>query len=173
MMRIPPRARESAVRRFDGFHLAPAAVGLLGILAMGCQRSSQAPGTQPPEGRGATSPLPRSVRVEPDSVAVEGRWVPIEAGVAATPNAVRVVCSRAERACNEDLARQSSAGGADVRETWKYRVEEWTKWGTPAGKLTASRREGAVEIEIRVSLSGLAAEKVVIDKGRETRWRIE
>jgi hypothetical protein len=60
-----------------------------------------------------------------------------------------------------------------VREALSYRVEEWTKWGTPAGKLVASRRDGNVEVEIRVSLSGRAAEKVLIETGVETRWRLE
>jgi hypothetical protein len=120
--------------------------------------------------------LPRSVRVEADSVVIEGRWFPIEAGheSLAYPNAVRVVCTRAQRSCKEDLARLAGKGGAEpLHEVLEYRIEEWTKWGKPAGKLVASRRDGGAEIEIRVSLSGLAVEKVVIEKGRATRWRIE
>ena len=90
------------------------------------------------------------------------------------PNAVRVVCARDQRSCKEDLTRLAGEPGAEpVHETLEYRIDEWTKWGKPAGKLVASRREGGAQVEIRVSLSGLAAEKVVIEKGRETRWRIE
>ena len=90
------------------------------------------------------------------------------------PNAVRVVCTRAERSCKEDLTRLAGErGGEPVHEMLEYRIDEWTKWGKPAGKLVASRREGGAQVEIRVSLSGLTAEKVVIEKGRETRWRIE
>lgn len=107
---------------------------------------------------------------------VEGRWFPIEAGPKSpvVPNAARVVCTRAERSCKEELTRLAAgATGDGLHETLEYRVREWTKWGTPAGKLVASRREGATEIEIRVSLRGLAAEKVVMERGGETRWRLE
>lgn len=114
--------------------------------------------------------------MEPDSVVVEGHWFPIEAGPESPVvlNAVRVVCGRAERSCKEDLTRLASATGAEaVHEVLKYRIDDWTKWGKPAGSLLASRRDGLTQIEIRVSLSGLTAEKVVIQGERETHWRIE
>lgn len=114
--------------------------------------------------------------MEADSVVVEGRWFPIEPGPASpvVPNAVRVVCGRAGRSCKEDLTRLAGEPGAQpVREVLKYRIDDWTKWGKPAGALLASRRDGETRIEIRVSLSGLVAEKVVIEGERETHWRIE
>jgi hypothetical protein len=112
--------------------------------------------------------------VEQDRVVVEGRWFPIEAGSLAVPNAVRVVCVRANRSCKEDLTRLTEGpGGKPVHEQREYRVDEWTQWGKPAGKLVASRRDSANPVEIRVSLSGLTAEKAEISKERETRWRIE
>ncbi len=145
---------------------------LVACLAVGCRGAA----TPPPVPAGKISPPPRSVLVQDDRVVIEGRWSPIEAGPKspAIPNAVRVVCVRAERSCSEDLTRLSHYPGADpVEDKWQYRVEEWTALGKPAGRMVASRREGATQVQIRVSLSGLAAEKVVIDKGAETRWRLE
>ena len=109
-------------------------------------------------------------------MAIEGRWSLTAAQETSRviPNAVRVVCVRQERSCKEELTRPAADPGADpVHEVLSYRVEEWTKEGKPAGKLIASRREGTTEVEIRVSLSGFAAEKVVIDKKNETHWRLE
>ena len=103
-------------------------------------------------------------------------WYPIEAGPESlvVPNAVRVVCGRAPRSCREELTHLASEAGAEpVHQALEYRIDEWTRWGTPAGKLVASRREGGAQVEIRVSLSGLTAEKAVIEKGRQLRWRIE
>lgn len=148
---------------------------VLGTLSIACGGAAR-PGSKQTPLAGTISPSPRSVRVEQESVVVEGRWTPIEAGPEAPPlpNAVRVVCSRAQRSCKEDLTRLAGDGGAEpVHETLEYRVDEWTKWGKPAGKVVASRREGGARVELRVSLSGLTAEKVVIDKGRATHWRIE
>jgi hypothetical protein len=134
------------------------------------------PGSKQAPPTGTISPLPRSVRVEQDSVVVEGHWYPIEAGPESlvVPNAVRVVCGRAPRSCREELTHLASEAGAEpVHQALEYRIDEWTRWGTPAGKLVASRREGGAQVEIRVSLSGLTAEKAVIEKGRQLRWRIE
>ena len=106
---------------------------------------------------------------------MEGRWYPIEPSPKSPvfPNSVRVVCSRPERSCKEELTHLASERTEPVRETLTYRVEEWTKWGTPAGKLIASRHDGGVASEIRVSLSGLVAEKVRIENAVETHWRLE
>jgi len=151
-----------------------AKVRLLALsMACGGAATSGCKGAAP---AGGIAPLPRSVRVAQDTVVVEGGWFPIEARpeLPVLPNAVRVVCGRAERSCREDLTRPADErGAAPVHETREYRVDEWAKWGRPAGKLVASRRDGGTQVEIRVSLSGLTAEKVVIGKGRETHWRIE
>jgi hypothetical protein len=123
----------------------------------------------------------RSFNVQEDSVAFEGHWVPIgaAASASATPGrstaplgagAVHVLCSRPEHWCREDL---TEAGAEPAHQTLEYHVEEWTKWGTPASKLLAVRHEAATAIELRVSLSGLAAERAVVDKGVETRWRLD
>lgn len=148
---------------------------VLAALSTACGEGTK-PGPEQATPAEAISPVPRSVRVEQDSVVVEGRWVPIDARPTSLvlPNAVRVLCTRVQRACKEDLTRLADErGGALVNETLEYRVDEWTKWGKPAGKVVASRRAGGVQLEIRVSLSGLTAEKVKIEKGRQTRWRIE
>jgi hypothetical protein len=140
-------------------------------LAFGCRR---APGAEPRVGGepSAAPPPSRSLSVQDDSVVIEGHWQPIEPGadLSAVPDSVRIVCVRTERTCTEDLTR---TGGEASHEVMRYRVDEWTKAGTPAGRLIASRRDGAREIQIRVSLSGHAAEKAVIAKSAETRWRLE
>lgn len=145
----------------------------LAALSIACSRGPTSGKTAaPPAG---LSPPPRSVRVEQDAVAVEGQWIPIEPGPDSPllPNAVRLRCLRAERSCKEELTRPAGQAASPVREAHEYRLDEWTKWGQAAGRLVASRREGGVQVEIRVSLNGLTAEKVVIDKGHEIRWRIE
>lgn len=150
-------------------------ITVLGALLIVCDGTTK-PGSKQPPLAGTISPVPRLFRVEQDSVVVEGRWFPIEAGPESPvlPNAVRVVCARDLRSCKEDLTRLVGQGGAEpVHETLEYRIDEWTKWGKPAGKLVASRRDGEAQVEIRVSLSGLAAEKVVLEKRRESHWRIE
>lgn len=145
-----------------------------GSLAIACgvpPVSGSKPAGQP---RGI-SPPPRVLEVHDDRLLLEGRWYPIEPGPKSPPlpNAVRVVCVRAKRSCKEDLTRFSSAGSAEsVHDVLQYRVSEWTR-GNRAGKLVASRQEGAVDVEIRVALRGGAAEKVVIKDGVETRWRLE
>jgi len=151
-------------------------LAVVGALSLACRGGSPAGGKAPGSSAGAFSPPPQSVHVEPDEVVAEGRWFPIEAGpeAAALANAVRLVCRRAERSCKEQLTRPSNYPGADpVQDVFRYRVEEWTKWGKPAGRLVASRREGTAEVAIRVSLNGLAAEKAILDKGTEIRWRLE
>ncbi len=149
--------------------------GLVATLSMSCV-GTPGPGFKAAAPAGGISPPPRAVRVEQDSVVVEGRWFPIETEPPSpvVPNAVRLVCGRVERSCKEDLTRLAGASGAElVHEVLKYRIDDWTKWGKPAGRLLASRRDGLTQIEIRVSLSGLTAEKVVIEGERETHWRIE
>lgn len=153
----------------------PLGGALVAALAIACGGATPS-GSKQAKPSGGISPLPRLVRIEPDTVVVEGHWVPIAAGPESpvVQNAVRVVCGRAERSCKEDLTRLAGEPGAGpVHEALEYRVEEWTKWGTPAGRLVASRRQGGAQHEIRVSLSGLTAERVAVEKGRETRWRIE
>jgi hypothetical protein len=170
----PNGLRTSALGLRPGQGRAGPVTALVTALLTACG-GAPTPASKPPSA-GAISPPPRSVRVERDEVVVEGGWFPVQTGArsSAPPNAVRVVCRRAARSCKEDLTRPSSYPGADpIQDVSQYRVDEWTTWGKPAGKLVASRREGATEVQIRVSLSGLAAEKVVIDKGVETRWRLE
>lgn len=148
---------------------------VIGALAIACGRATK-PGPTPRNPAGEISPFPRSVQVAEDSVVVEGRWAPIEAGPKSPdlPNAVRVVCTRAQRSCKEDLTRLADErAGEPLHEALEYRVDEWTQWGKPAGRILASRRSAGTQVEIRVSLSGLTAEKVVIEKGRQFRWRIE
>ncbi len=148
---------------------------LVAVLWIAC---AGAPGSRSQEAApaGGIAPSPASVRVEQDTVVVEGRWFPIEGGSESTvlPDGVRLACVRAERSCKEDLTRLAGQrGGERVRETREYRVDEWARWGTPAGKLVAWRRDGGTQVEIRVSLSGLTAQKTVMERGRATRWRIE
>jgi hypothetical protein len=153
-----------------------AGAALVASLATACGGAA-APGSESGASKAGTiSPSPRSLLVQEDRVVIEGRWHPIEPGPKspAILNAVRVVCVRAERSCTEDLTRSSTYPGAEpVQDVLQYRVDEWTKWGKPAGKIVSSRRADAIEVQIRVSLSGLAAEKVVIDKEGTTRWRLE
>lgn len=151
-------------------------LALVGALSIACRGAATPGGQASPTSAVAPSPPARSVQVEADEVVIEGRWTPIEGETASAtkPNAVRVVCRRAERSCKEDLTRPSNYPGGDpVQDVWQYRVDEWTAWGKPVGRMVAVRREGARQIEIRVSLSGLAAEKVVIDKGVVTRSRLD
>lgn len=158
-----------------GHRRAGSGIALGAALSLACGGATTS-GSKAAAPASTISPLPRSVRVEPDTVVVEGRWFPVEAGPESPvpPNAVRVVCARVRRTCDEDLTRLADEHGAEpVHAAFEYRIQEWTKWGTPAGKLVAFRQEGGAQVEIRVSLSGLAAEKVVTDKGSETRWRVE
>jgi hypothetical protein len=150
----------------------PWLAALVGLLALSC-RGPRTGGA----GLAASaerSPRPRSILVQDDKVVIEGRWSPHDAARGAAAADVRVVCVRSERTCREDLAALAAAPGSDDGQSVvHYRVDEWTRPDKAAGKLVASRREGAVVFEIRVSLRGLAAEKVAIDKGAETRWRLE
>ena len=145
------------------------------FLAVACG-GAPAPGSKAAPEAGTTAAPPRVLQVQDDSLALEGHWSPLEVGTRSpvVQNAMRVVYTRAERSCNENLTTFSPDAGAEsVHHALEYRVTERTKPGKPAGKVIASRREGTTEIEIRVSLSGLAAEKVVVAKGIETRWRLE
>jgi hypothetical protein len=163
--------RLTAARAERGMMRSRLGAALLASFATACG----GPGV-PGSKSGTISPPPRTFLVQEDRVVIEGRWHPIEPGPKspAILDAVRVVCVRAERSCTEDLTRFSTYPGAEpVHDVLQYRVDEWTKWGKPAGKLVASRRADAIEVQIRVSLSGLAAEKVVIDKEGATRWRLE
>jgi hypothetical protein len=145
----------------------------LAALALACRG-----GSKPGEQSSAAAPLPppQAMRVQPDEVACEGRWFPLEAGpeAPALANPVRLVCKRAAGSCLEKLTRPSKyPGGEPVQDDFMYRIAEWTKWGQPAGRLVAARREGTATVEIRLSLSGLAGEKSFLDKGAEVRWRLE
>ena len=137
--------------------------GLLAV-AIGC-------GGSPPDA--SVSAPPRAMRVEENDVVIEGRWSPVEEAVASAvaPNSVRVVCARALQRCREELTT-SPSGQKTVTETLDYRVREWTK-----AKLIAGRRSGAAEMELRISLTGSAAQRVVIDnkggRATETHWRLE
>lgn len=156
--------RSSATRR----------AALLVLLAsLGACRGGSRPGDKPSAPEGAAPP--QSVRVEADEVWLEGRWLPVDAGeAAALANPVRIVCKRPSGAFRETLTRPSKyPGGEPVQDDFAYRIAEWTKSGQPAGRLVASRREGTARVEIRVSLSGLVAEKSWLDKGAEVRWRLE
>jgi hypothetical protein len=88
---------------------------------------------------------------------IEGRWHAVESPGQSpvVPNAVKVVCVRAERQCQEDLTT-APPGRPAVSEVLDYRVRDWTN-----SKLVAVRRTGATEARLEVSLTGLAAEKFV------------
>lgn len=164
----------SGLRPRAGRQSATRCAVLTTVLSIACAGGTTPGKTATPAG--GVSPLPRSVQVDQDTVVVEGRWVPIETGRESPvlPLGVRLRCTRAVRSCQEDLTLPSrERAEVPVQEVFQYRIAEWTKWGTAAGKLVATRREGATQVEIRVSLSGLTAERVVIEKGLETRWRIE
>jgi hypothetical protein len=143
------------------------AVLLASLWPAGCS------GTKSGSSEGQASPPPRAIRVDEATVVIEGRWHPIEA-TADSPivmNSVRAVCVRADRRCREDLTT-TPEGAAPVTESFEYRVKEWTR-----AKLLAARRKGADEVIVTVSLTGLAAEKVLVkaegDRDAGTRWRLE
>jgi hypothetical protein len=106
---------------------------------------------------GALSPPARAIRVDADKVVIEGRWQPVASASdsPAPENAVRAVCTRVEKRCREELTTVAG-GGSPATEIFEYRIREWTK-----AKLVATRRSGAYEQTLRVSLTGLAAEKIV------------
>jgi hypothetical protein len=129
--------------------------------------------TKPGALEGQTSPLRRAIQVDDATVVIEGRWHPVEA-TAHSPialNSVRAVCVRADRRCREDVTT-TPEGAAPVTESFEYRVKEWT-----SAKLVATRRKDADEVIVTVSLTGLAAEKVVVkakgDRDAGIRWRLE
>jgi hypothetical protein len=134
-------------------------------VAIGCG------GSTPPDA--SVSAPPRAIRVEENDIVIEGRWSPVEEAVASAvaPNSVRVTCARSQQRCREELTT-SPSGQKTVSETLDYRVREWTK-----AKLVAVRRSGPTQVELRISLTGSAAQKVVIDnkggRGIETYWRLE
>jgi hypothetical protein len=134
-------------------------------VAIGCG------GSTPPDA--SVSAPPRAMRIDENEIVIEGRWSPVEEAVASAvaPNSVRVVCTRSLQRCREELTT-SPSGQKTVTETLDYRVREWTK-----AKLVAGRRSGVAEMELRISLTGSAAQKVVIDnkEGRATatHWRLE
>jgi hypothetical protein len=120
------------------------------------------------------SPPPRAIRVEKETVVIEGRWAPIDPGGAAPPpNAVRVVCRRADRTCREELTTAAPAGTPEpARERAEYEAREWT----PAKLVAVRRTQAGDEVELFISLVGNAATKSVTRKrGRdaEVRWRLE
>lgn len=152
---------------------ARSGAGLLALLlANACH-------TTPPEARSVgsaqaqLSPPPRAIHAEGDTVIIEGRWQAID-GAEGLPlmNMVRAVCNRARDTCREEL---SSVGAEGVQEavqhqSFEYQVKEWTKW-----KILAVRRSKRGTHELRISIIGLAAERVEKAVGAETenRWRLE
>ena len=154
----------------------PTVRGLLfAVLSLSVAACQGPRGASNPEAavQASASPPARAIRVDPDVVVIEGRWYPIDAaGVSADVSfVVRATCVRTERRCREELTTVG-AGHAPTTETIEYRVREWT-----TRKLVAARPEGSEEVQLRVSLTGLAAEKVTASpKDRhkpETRWRLE
>ena len=144
------------------------------LICVACSKAAK-PGSGVMPANGET-PAAAPIRVAQDEVVLEGRWAPEndQVDARAVGDTVRVVCNRSKGACDEELIHSSSQHGhRPAPEKLTYRVQKWTKWGIPAGSLLASRSEGGVEVVIRVSLSGLAAEKAYVGKGAETRWRLE
>jgi hypothetical protein len=148
--------------------------GLLALVALGampaaCSRSCPAPEAGTP-GAEVTAP-PRAIRVAEDSVIIEGHWHPIEETGKPFANAVTATCVRSERRCREELT-MATDGRPPQRQSFDYKIKEWTR-----AKLLATRQEGSDETQLRVSLTGLAAERVMVarSKGREaeSRWRLE
>ena len=146
------------------------ALALLCAVATCCGRSGKSAST--PESPGAQlAPPPRAIRIEADSIVLEGRWHPTGEGADTLPNSVKVTCARGERRCREELTT-AREGQAAMTESFQYGVTEWTK-----AKLVAVRRASGSEVELRVAFTAAAAEKVTIAKksGKtlETRWRLE
>jgi hypothetical protein len=114
------------------------------------------------------------IRVEPDSVVLEGQWAPVDsvADTAGASGSVRVVCLRPQRVCREEPTASGTASAEPARAGMEYRVTDWSK-----ATLVAVRRNGSTETRLRVSLIGLAAVKVVVSQGGpsplEARWRLE
>jgi hypothetical protein len=142
------------------------------LAAVACKGSG---GSSSPEAAvpSEASPPPRIIRAEQGSVVIEGRWHPVEASEASddVTYLVHATCVRSERRCREELTTVR-AGHPPATETREYKVREWTDW-----KLLAVRPEGPEEVQLRVSLTGLAAEKVTVSLKKrdqpETRWRLE
>jgi hypothetical protein len=149
---------------------------LCGLLALLTAVTCKAPGGSSSPQAGVPNPATppaRVIRVDKSSVVIEGRWHPVDASVAPADVSyvVRATCMRSERRCREELTTVR-ASHPPATETREYKVREWTDW-----KLLAVRPEGAEEVQLRVSLTGLAAERVTVSLKKrdqpETRWRLE
>lgn len=140
------------------------------ILALACcsRSGKQSPASGAP-GDQATPPA-RAIRVEPDSVVLEGHWQPV-GGSAVSSVRVSVTCARSQRRCREELTSVGE-GTAAAKETLQYAIREWTP-----RKLVAARQASGRDVELRVAFTAVQAEKAVIEKrsGKtvETRWRLE
>jgi hypothetical protein len=110
--------------------------------------------------------------VEEDRVVLEGRWQPVAANSSSPSlSAVRVVCLQRPRTCTEELSVLAE-DPAVQRQPASYQIKDWTTW-----QLRAVRRDEGKDVELRISIRGLAAEKVLVDRsskgGSATRWRLE
>jgi hypothetical protein len=141
--------------------------------AVACGGPARPAATPSASGGPRVTPAPRTIQVEGHRVVVEGRWHPIEPSPSspAVPNAVRIVCLRAERSCREELT-YAPTGRTPLTEALDYRVREWTN-----ERLLAVRRGGGREFHLRVSLIGAAAVKVAVkgasDGVGDVAWRLE
>lgn len=163
---MTPRFSQPGLRRNLGGALAAFVTVLVACGGCAGPGSRQAPGDL------LAAPV-RAIRIEAHSVVIEGRWHPEEATADSpvVPNSVRAVCTRAERQCREELTT-APPGKGPVVETFDYKVSEWTN-----AKLVATRRQDSSELQLRVSLTGLAAEKLSRntkgDRDAGVRWRLE
>jgi hypothetical protein len=78
---------------------------------------------------------------------------------------VKATCIRSERRCREELTR-TEKGQVPVAEVLECRIKEWTR-----AKLVAARQVGASEVQLLVSLTGDAPEKVMTGRRQEGRPR--
>jgi hypothetical protein len=152
--------------RSSGFILA-----LLAVSTGACQKARAPTQEATASPRPSLSPPPRAIRVEEGSVVLEGRWQEVGT-TASAPNTVRVVCLRGPRTCAEELATAGADADDPQRQSITYQVKDWTKW-----QLRAVRRDEGKDVELRISIIGLAAQKVLVDRssrrGGEIRWRLE
>jgi len=152
----------------------PMAIG--SVVCCACCSKAVRPDAEATSAQAGEAVAATPVRVAQDEVILLGRWIPVgdRSGAQGVQDTVRVECRRARSLCDEELTHAATAHGAKpTQEKLTYRVQKWTKWGVPAGSLLACRHEGRVEVVIRVSLNGLAAEKAYIDHGAEARSRLE
>ena len=144
-------------------------------LLMACRERVQPLSSDGPSRTSASLPA-RVIRVEDDTVVIEGRWLPMD-GDHASPapvQAVRATCLKGPHTCQEELTvlqPEGSAREAPQPRTLDYQIKQWTKW-----KIIAVHQGAGGSSELRISTVGLAAEKVSIDRaprGSEVHWRLE